>query len=97
MSEFFVRVFKWLAAMVMAYFLLFILIFFVIIGIGIALQPPTKAVDPGSILVLDLGFDLTDQPSNESASELIRGALQGDLIRSASEKRCRPRHGPRMW
>ena len=84
MAEFFVRVLKWLAAMVVAYFLLFVLIIVAFIGIGIALQPPPKAVDPGSILVLDLGFNLTDQPSHEDPADLIRGALQGNLIRNAS-------------
>jgi len=84
MADFFVRVLKWLAAMVVAYFLLFILVFFVIIGIGIAFQPPPKSVEPGSILVLDLGFNLTDQPSDENPADLLRGALEGNLVHSAS-------------
>ena len=39
MADFLTRDFKWLAAMVTAYFLLFISFFFLILIVGVALQP----------------------------------------------------------
>jgi protease-4 len=84
MADFLIRVLKWLAALVTAYFLLFVLVFVVIIGIGVFFQPVPKTVEANTVLVLDLGFNLTDQPANDDPAKIIQSALQGDLLESAS-------------
>lgn len=84
MADFFIRVLKWLAALVTAYFLLFFLLFLLLVGVGVAFQPAPKVVEGDSILVLDLGFTLSDQPTSEDPAELITSALQGDLLEKAS-------------
>lgn len=84
MSDFIIRVLKWLAALVTAYFLLFLLLVLLIVGLGIFFQPVPKTVESNSVLVLDLGFNLTDRPASEDPAEIIQSALQGDLLRSAS-------------
>lgn len=84
MADFFIRVLKWLAALVVAYFVLFVVIFLVIAGIGLALEPAPRVVQEKSILVLDLGFNLTDQPRDDDAAEILRSALEGEIIETAS-------------
>ena len=39
MADFIIRVLKWLAALVTAYFILFVLLFLFLIGLGVAFQP----------------------------------------------------------
>jgi protease-4 len=84
MSDFIIRVLKWLAALVTAYFILFALLFLVLIGIGVAFQPAPMSVEPNSVLVLDLGFNLTDRPEGEDPAAIIQDALSGELRHSAS-------------
>jgi hypothetical protein len=84
MADFFIRVLKWLAALVTAYFVLFVILILVIAGIGIAFQPAPKVVEKNSVLVLDLGFNLTDKPQDDDPAEILRAALQGELLQSAS-------------
>ncbi len=87
MADFIVRVLKWLAALVTAYAVLFICGFFLLIMIGVAFQPVPMRLKEDSILVMDLGFNLTDKPQDEDPAALIRAALGGELIQSASLKR----------
>jgi protease-4 len=84
MADFLIRVLKWLAALVTAYFVLFLLLFLVIVGIGVAFQPVPKVVEKNSVLVLDLGFNLSDKPMDEDPAAIIRAALEGDLLQSVS-------------
>jgi protease-4 len=84
MADFFIRVLKWLAALVTAYFLLFVLVFLFIVGLGVFFQPVPKTIEANSVLVLDLGFNLTDQPASDDPAKIIQSALQGDLLESAS-------------
>jgi protease-4 len=84
MSEFIIRVLKWLAALVTAYFLLFAIIVLLLLGIGIALEPPVPSVEPDSILVLDLGFSLTDSPPEDDLGAIINDALAGEILPTAS-------------
>lgn len=88
MADFFIRVLKWLAALVTAYFVLFVVLFLVLVGIGIAFQPVPKTVEKDSILVLDLGFNLTDKPMDEDPGEILRAALGGELLHSVSLRRA---------
>jgi protease-4 len=78
------RVFGWLAALIVAYALLFILVIFLLAGLGTLLQPVPAPVRDNSVLVLDLGFSLTDRPRDESPQVLIRSALRGELQQTAS-------------
>lgn len=84
MADFIIRVLKWLAALVTAYFILFALLFLMLIGIGIAFQPTPVTVQPNSILVLDLGFNLTDRPETDDPAALIANALEGEISQTAS-------------
>jgi protease-4 len=84
MADFLVRVLKWLAALVTAYFLLFVLLVLFLVGLGVFFQPVPKTVEANSVLVLDLGFNLTDRPANDDPAKIIQSALQGDLLHSAS-------------
>jgi protease-4 len=84
MADFFIRVLKWLAALVTAYFILFLFVVLLFIGLGVFFQPVPKTVEANSVLVLDLGFNLTDQPAGDDPAEIIQSALQGDLLKSAS-------------
>ncbi|MGA1204408.1 MAG: signal peptide peptidase SppA [Opitutales bacterium] len=79
MAEFIIRVLKWLAALVTAYFLLFLLVIFGFMMIGVAFQPVPRKLDQNSVLVLDLRLNLTEQPSMGSPAALIRDALSGEL------------------
>lgn len=88
MADFITRVLKWLAALVTAYAVLFIMGFFLLIIIGVALQPTPVYVKKDSILVMDLGFNLTDKPQDEDPAALIGAAFGGDLIQSVSLKRA---------
>ena len=84
MADFVIRVLKWLAAIVTAYFVLFLLVLIGLFAIGLAVQPQQQKMEDGSLLVLDLGFNLTDQPDNEAPSALIRDVIAGDLLQTAS-------------
>ncbi|MEX0332044.1 MAG: signal peptide peptidase SppA [Puniceicoccaceae bacterium] len=84
MADFVIRVLKWLAALVTAYFILFALLFLMLIGIGIAFQPTPVTVEPNSVLVLDLGFNLTDRPETDDPAALIADALEGSISQTAS-------------
>ena len=83
MAEFLIRVLKWLAALATAYFLLFLLLFLVILGIGAAFQPEIQTVPEDSVLVLDLRFNLTDQPKTDDPATLVRDALAGEFLPTA--------------
>lgn len=84
MADFFIRVLKWLAALATAYFLLFVILILVLVGIGIAFQPAPQVVAKNSVLVLDLGFNLTDKPQDDDPAAILRSALQGELLQTAS-------------
>ena len=88
MADFIIRVLKWLAALVTAYFVLFVLFILVIAGIGVAFQPAPVTVQKDSILVLDLGFNLTDKPMDEDPGEILRAALGGELLESISLRKA---------
>ncbi|MEX0320668.1 MAG: signal peptide peptidase SppA [Puniceicoccaceae bacterium] len=88
MADFITRVLKWLAALVTAYAVLFIFGFFLIIMIGVAFQPTPVQVKEDSILVMDLGFNLSDKPQDEDPAALIGAALGGNLIQSVSLKQA---------
>jgi protease-4 len=70
--------------LVTAYFLLFVLLVLFLVGLGVFFQPVPKTVEANSVLVLDLGFNLTDQPANDDPAKIIQSALQGDILQSAS-------------
>jgi protease-4 len=78
------RVFAWLFALVVAYGLLFAFILILLAGAGSLLQPVAKPVQAQSVLVLDLGFSLTDRPRDDSPAEILRNALRGELPATAS-------------
>jgi protease-4 len=84
MADFIIRVLKWLAALVTAYFILFALLFLLLIGIGIAFQPAPMRVEPDSVLVLDLGFNLTDRPQTDDPAAILQDAIAGELRNTAS-------------
>jgi len=84
MANFFTRVLKWLAALVVAYFLLFVLGFLFLLVLGTYFQPAPKVIKDNTVLVFDLGFNLTDKPQAEDPGQLLQSALQGDFIESAS-------------
>ncbi len=84
MADFIIRVLKWLAALVTAYFLLFVLLFMLLIGMATLFQPVPKTVEKGSILVLDLGLNLSDKPSAGDPLAMLSGALSGEIRRSVS-------------
>lgn len=84
MADFLIRVLKWLAALVTAYFLLFLILFLGIIGVGVLLQPQPVSLEKDSVLVLDLGFKLTDGPEEDDMAAIIRSALEGEMVGSAS-------------
>lgn len=84
MSEFFIRVLKWLAALITAYALLFFMLFLLLIGISVAFQPVPEKMEKGSILVLDLDSGLSEQPSSGDTASLVRSALSGEVRESVS-------------
>jgi protease-4 len=84
MSEFFIRVLKWLAALITAYALLFFMLFLLLIGISVAFQPVPEKMEKGSIIVLDLGAGLSEQPSSGDTAALVRDALSGEVRESVS-------------
>ncbi len=84
MADFIIRVLKWLAALVTAYFVLFILFILVLIGLAVSFQPVPQTVEENSILVLDLGLGLSDKPSAGDPLAIITGALSGEIKESVS-------------
>lgn len=84
MADFIVRVLKTLAALVVAYFVLFLVLILVLVGLGTAFQPKAAPVGDNSILVMDLGFELTDRPRDADPFALLYSAYEGDLQQSAS-------------
>lgn len=84
MANFFIRVLKWVATLVVAYFILFVLLFLFLIGVGTLFQPTPAVIADKSVLVFDLGFHLTDKPQGEDPAQFLQSALQGDFIESAS-------------
>jgi protease-4 len=84
MSEFIIRVLKWLAALVTAYALLFFLLFLLLIGISVAFQPVQETMEEGSIIVLDLDMGLSEQPSSGDTAAILRDALSGEVRQSLS-------------
>ncbi|NDV61286.1 signal peptide peptidase SppA [Puniceicoccales bacterium CK1056] len=88
MADFIIRVLKWLAALVTAYFILFLGLFLIIAILGVAFQPAPKVVEADSVLVLDLGFNLTDKPRDEDPGEILRAAIEGDLLHSISLRKA---------
>ena len=84
MADFIVRVLKLLAAFVVAYFVLFLVLILLLVGLGTAFQPKAAPVGEGSIVVMDLGFELTDRPRDTDPLALFYSALEGDLKESAS-------------
>lgn len=84
MADFIIRVLKWLAALVTAYFVLFVLLMLVLIGIAVSFQPTPKMLEKNSILVMDLGLNLSDKPSAGDPVAIISGLLSGDIKESVS-------------
>ncbi len=100
MAEFIIRVLKWLAALVVAYALLFVLLIVLLIGLGVAFEPPVKSVQPGSVLVLDLGFEFNEKPASDDASVLL-SALSGNILQQATLRQVldgldKARHDPKV-
>ena len=77
-------VFKWLAALIVAYGLLFVFLLVLLVGIASSFEEPVVEVPEKSILVLDLGFNLTDQPPEEDFNKLTEAALTGDFTEHLS-------------
>lgn len=77
-------VFKWLAALIVAYGLLFGFLFMLLVGIAVSFEEPQVDVPQKSILVFDLGFNLTDQPPEEDLAKLTETALTGDYTEHLS-------------
>lgn len=85
MANFLIRVLKWLAALITAYAVLFILFLLLLIAaVGVFFQPAPKAVKEGSIMVMDLGFRLSDQPPDDDPAKILSSALKGTLTETAS-------------
>lgn len=84
MSEFIIRVLKWLAALVTAYALLFFLLFLLLIGFSLAFQPVQETMEEGSIIVLDLDTGLSEQPFSGDTAAILRDALSGRVRESIS-------------
>jgi len=84
MAEFIIRVLKWLAALVVAYFVLFLVL---ILGFGllvVAFQPQPEGVREDSFLVYNLDLTLTDRPREEDPVQVIQKALDGEVALSLS-------------
>lgn len=71
-------VFKWFAALLVAYGLLFVFVLVLLVGIVGSFEEPVVDVPQQSILVVDLGFNLTDQPPEEDFAQLTEAALTGN-------------------
>lgn len=84
MADFVTRVLKWLAALVTAYFLLFVLCFLLLVAAATIFQPTSPTVEKGSILVMDLAMNLSDKPSAGDPLSVITGALSGEIRQSVS-------------
>lgn len=84
MASFITRVLKTLATLVTAYFLLFLLVLFLLVGLGTFFQPQAVSVADKTILVMDLGFELTDKPKSEDPARMMVEAVQGTMLENAS-------------
>jgi protease-4 len=77
-------VFKWFAALIVAYGLLFFFMVIILAGIAVSFEEQAVDVPENSILVLELGFNLTDQPPEEDFARISEAALTGDFTDSLS-------------
>ncbi len=84
MAHFIVRVLKSLAALVVAYFVLFLVLILLLAGLAAAFQPKAAPLEEDSILVMDLGFELTDRPRDPDPLALLFSAFEGKFQESAS-------------
>lgn len=77
-------VLKWLAALLVAYGILFAFLFVLLIGLALSFEQDVAKVESDSILVMDLGFNLTDQPPEEDPARLAQSAFSGSVTDSLS-------------
>jgi protease-4 len=84
MGNFLRNVFKMLATLVVAYAVLGILIFLIFVGLIAVFTPKASVPAKDSVLVVDLGFRLTDRPASEDIDSLLESAFGGELISTLS-------------
>jgi protease-4 len=77
-------VLKWFFALIVAYGLLFVLMLVLLLGVALSFEGETESVESETILVLDLGFNLTDQPPEEDPARIAQSAFSGELRDSLS-------------
>lgn len=77
-------VLKWLAALVVAYGVLFAFLFVLLMGLALSFEQDVAKVESDSILVMDLGFNLTDQPPEEDPARIAQSAFSGSVTDSLS-------------
>ncbi|KAF0095416.1 MAG: signal peptide peptidase SppA [Puniceicoccaceae bacterium 5H] len=77
-------IFKWLAALVVAYLLLFLLVMFGLSLVGLAFSPQEESIEPDSVLVFNLDLNITDTPSFEGPREVLQQALQEETYGTVS-------------
>lgn len=77
-------VLKWLAALIVAYGVLFAFLFVLLIGLALSFEQDVAEVESDSILVMDLGFNLTDQPPEEDPARIAQSAFSGTVTDSLS-------------
>lgn len=77
MGAFVVKVLKAVAVLVSAAAFFVLLLVGLLVLIGVALQPEPERVDAESLLVLDLGIEITDRPVREDPGQIF-AALAGD-------------------
>jgi protease-4 len=84
MAKFFKSVLKWVATLVVAYFILFVGLFLILAAIGVAFSQQPDVVENRSVLVVDLGFRMVDRPPSEDPTQLVgeilSGAIEADSI-----------------
>ncbi len=84
MKKVILRALKWLAKILVSYLLLLLFLLLVAAVFMAAFKAVPTAPEHGAILVLDLGFELTEQPVGSDPAQMLRRALAGDWLRSAS-------------
>lgn len=84
MGKFFASVFKAIAVLVTAYFILFVGVVLILVGLAAAFSPKPMLVEDNSVLVVDLGFRMTDRPPSEDPFQMLSDALNDTHVQSVS-------------
>lgn len=75
MRNFIKKVFKFLLTALFAYAVLFVFAFLAFLAVVAAFSSKPPQVKPGTVLVLDLGFVMTDRPAEDNPLQILLDAI----------------------